>query len=119
MNEGDFVVQERKVIIVEGNADRNRLLPLLVNPIEIICTNGTISSYHLEELLMPYEEFDMYVFVDADHDGEKIRTLFKRDYPSAIHLYTEKVYKEVELTPRNVLASVLLAAHIDVHTEFL
>lgn len=110
---------ENRVLIVEGNSDRKRVRRVLAEPIEIICTNGTISSYHLEELLTPYEQFEMYVFLDADEDGEKTRALFKREYPVAIHLYTEKVYKEVETTPYNVLAAVLQAADFEVRAEFL
>ena len=105
-----------KILIVEGSADRKRVRRVLAEPIDIICTNGTISPYDLEQLLTPYEEFDMYVFLDADEEGEKTRALFKRDYPLAIHLYTEKVYKEVETTPYNVLAKVLQRAHIEVHS---
>ncbi len=112
-------MQQSKVIIVEGNSDRKRLIRILAEPVEIICTNGTISAYQLEEILTPYEGWDIFVFVDADKDGEKIRTLFKREYPMAIHIYTEKVYREVETTPDKVLASVLQAAHIDVHAKFL
>ena len=92
-------MQEEKLMIVEGNSDKKRLAPLLAEPIKIICTNGTISPYELEELLAPYEGWELFVFVDADDSGEKIRTLFKREFPSAIHIYTEKVYKEVETTP--------------------
>lgn len=112
-------MDERKVMIVEGSADRRQLLPILAEPFEIICTNGTISAYHLEELMEPYEGFELYVFLDADQNGEEIRQLFKRAYPSAIHLYTEKVYKEVETTPRNILAKILEDAHLKVHKQFL
>lgn len=112
-------MKEKKVIIVEGNSDRKRLKRIIAEPVEIICTNGTISSYHLEELLTPYEMCELFVFVDADEDGEKLRTLFKSDFPFATHLYTEKVYKEVETTPYQVLAAELHTAHIEVRPEFL
>lgn len=112
-------MQEQKVIIVEGSSDRKRLVRILAEPVKVICTNGTISPYQLEELLAPYEGCEIFVFVDADEDGEKTRTLFKRDFPLAIHIYTEKEYREVETTPDRVLAAVLLAAHIEVHTRFL
>lgn len=112
-------MDEQKVMIVEGLADRRRLLPILAEPIEIICTNGTISAYDLEELLAPYEEHELYVFMDADQNGEKIRQLFKRGFPLAIHLYTEQVYKEVETTPRRVLAAELLAVHLKIRTDYL
>lgn len=110
---------EQKVIMVEGKADRKRLLRLLVEPVEIVCTNGTVSPYRLEELLTPFEDWDLYVFVDADEDGEKLRALVKREFPSARHLYTERKYKEVETTPYDVLAATLLSAHFDVRPEFL
>ena len=112
-------MQEQKVIIVEGSSDRKRLKRIIAEPIDIICTNGTISPYHLEELLTPYEACELFVFVDADEDGEKLRTLFKRDFPLAIHLYTEKIYKEVETTPYHLLATALHAVHIEVHSEYL
>lgn len=111
-------MHEQKVMIVEGSADRKRLKRMIAEPIDIICTNGTISSYDLEELLAPYESYELFVFSDADEDGEKLRALFKREYPSATHLYTERIYKEVETTPYHVLAAALLAVHINIHPEF-
>ncbi|MCM3745426.1 hypothetical protein M3193_14965 [Sporosarcina luteola] len=108
-----------KVLIVEGGSDRKRLQKVLAEPVEIICTNGTVSPYRIDEMLMPYEDCELFVFLDADESGEKIRTLFKRDYPEAIHLYTERVYRQVETTPYRVLAAILLSENFDVHPEFL
>ena len=112
-------MSDAKVIIVEGSSDKRRLARILADPIDIICTNGTVSPYRLEELLAPYEQYELYVFVDADESGEKIRTLFKREFPAAIHLYTEKVYREVETTPYKVLAGILLGAEFNIRPEFL
>lgn len=109
----------RRVLIVEGASDRKRLQKVLAEQVEIICTNGTVSPYRIEEMLMPYEDCELFVFFDADESGEKIRTLFKRAYPEAIHLYTERVYKQVETTPYRVLASILLAENFEIHPEFL
>lgn len=109
----------RKVLIVEGGSDRKRLQKVLAEPVEIICTNGTVSPYRIDEMLMPYEDCELFVFLDADESGEKIRTLFKRDYPEAIHLYTERVYRQVETTPYRVLAAILLSENFEVHPEFL
>ncbi|QBP40524.1 toprim domain-containing protein [Paenisporosarcina antarctica] len=108
-----------KIIVVEGRSDKQRLLPLLAEPVEIICTNGTVSATRLEELLDPYVKLDIYVFVDADKSGEKLRALIKREYPEALHLYTDITYREVATTPMKVLASILLGANIDVKTEFI
>ncbi|CAM3205127.1 toprim domain-containing protein [Filibacter tadaridae] len=112
-------MNEEKVLIVEGGSDRKRLQRIVAEPVEIICTNGTVSPYRLEELLEAYEERELYVFLDADESGEKIRHLFKREFHSAIHLYTEKVYKEVETTPFKVLATILTEAGFKVHPQFL
>ncbi|MHC8515976.1 toprim domain-containing protein [Sporosarcina sp. ITBMC105] len=109
----------RRVVVVEGGADRKRLKKVLAEPVEIICTNGTVSPYRIEELLAPYEDDQIYVFVDADDSGESIRTLFKRDFPEALHLYTERVYRQVETTPYRTLAAILLAEGFHVHPEFL
>lgn len=108
-----------KVIIVEGGQDKKRLARILADPVDIICTNGTISAYRLEELLAPYEQQEMYVFFDADESGDKIRALFKREFPNAIHLYTEKVCKEVETTPYEVLATIVLAAGFEVLPQYV
>ncbi|WP_371811542.1 toprim domain-containing protein [Sporosarcina sp. Te-1] len=110
---------EDKVILVEGHSDKKRLLAVLAEPVEIVCTNGTVSPYKLEELLAPHEHQDIYVFVDADASGDAIRALFKRDYPEAIHLYTERVYRQVETTPYRALALILLAANFKVHPDLL
>ncbi|MDV6379033.1 hypothetical protein ORD22_12495 [Sporosarcina sp. GW1-11] len=108
-----------KVLIVEGGSDRKRLLPILAEPVEIICTNGTISPYHIEELLEPYENQDLFVFMDADASGDSIRKLFKQLYPEAKHLYTDRLYRQVEKTPNKVLAGVLIAANFKVHPKYL
>ena len=112
-------MESRKVLIVEGGSDRKRLQKVLAEPVEIICTNGTISPYRIEEMLMSYEECELFIFLDADESGDKIRTLFKRECPEAIHLYTERTYRQVETTPYRVLAAILLTANFEVHPEFL
>ena len=108
-----------KIIVVEGRSDKQRLLPLLAEPVEIICTNGTVSATRLEELLDPYVKLDIYVFVDADASGEKLRALIKREFPEALHLYTDVTYREVATTPMKLLATILLGANIDVKSEFI
>lgn len=109
----------RRVVVVEGGSDRKRLQKVLAEPIEIICTNGTVSPYRIEELLKPYEDCQVYVFVDADASGEKIRALFKREFPEVLHLYTERVYRQVETTPFRTLAAILLSEGFEVHPQFL
>lgn len=108
-----------KVIVVEGRSDKQRIQKIIAEPIKIICTNGTVSPSRLEELLAPYEHGDMYIFVDADESGEKLRALIKREFPEALHLYTEVTYREVETTPMKVLANILLGANIEVRSQFI
>jgi toprim domain protein len=107
-----------KVILVEGRSDKLRVSLVLAEPVEIVCTNGTVSAVKLEELLAPYADLDIFVFVDADPSGDKLRSLCKRIFPEARHLYTEPMYREVATTPLKVLASVLISANIDVKPEF-
>lgn len=102
-----------------GRVGSKAPLKVLAEPVQIICTNGTVSTYRLEELVEPYEEYEVFVFLDADESGEKIRALFKREYPEFIHLYTDKIYKEVEKTPYKILATILLGADFKIHPEFL
>lgn len=108
----------QKVLIVEGKADRLRLQQVLDESVEILCTFGTISEYHLDERLASYEMAQLYVFVDADYTGEKIRRIFKQNYPEAIHLYTDEFHKDVETTPYDLLAEQL-KEHFNVHEQFL
>ena len=42
-----------------------------------------------------------------------------RHYPEAEHLRTMPTYKEVETTPRKVLAAILLRAHFSIHNEYI
>ncbi|MGM0845819.1 MAG: toprim domain-containing protein [Bacillota bacterium] len=108
-----------KVIIVEGTSDRKKVKEIVNEPVEIICTNGTISITKLDELVDELFQRDVYILVDADESGEKLRKLFKREFPEAEHLYIDRMYKEVAAAPEYHIASVLIGADIDVHTEYL
>lgn len=108
-----------KVILVEGLSDNLRVSLVLAEPVIIVCTNGTVSAIKLDELLAPYVELDIFVFVDSDPSGDKLRSLCKREFPEARHLHTESMYREVATTPLKVLASILLSANIEVKTEFI
>lgn len=110
---------EGKVLLVEGRSDKQQIMRLLAQPIEIICTNGTVSPTRLEEILAPYDHLEIYVLVDADKSGEKLRALIKREFPEAFHLYTDPTYREVATTPLKFLATILLGANIDVKSEYI
>ncbi len=103
-----------KVIVVEGLSDKTRIAPLIAEPVTILCTNGTVSATRLEELLLPYEDQDIIILVDADASGEKLRKLVKREFPEARHFYINRSYKEVATTPLKLLTDVLITANIQV-----
>lgn len=108
-----------KVIIVEGKSDKRKVSNIIKEPVEIICTNGTISISRLDELIDYISGKEVYILVDADDSGEKLRRQFIRELPEAEHIYIDKMYREVATSPVHHLATVLLAANIDVHAEFL
>ncbi|WML45916.1 toprim domain-containing protein [Neobacillus sp. PS3-40] len=108
-----------KVIIVEGTSDKKRIKNIIKEHVEIICTNGTIGITKLDELIDFLEDKEVYILVDADESGEKLRKQLKRGLPQAKHLYIDKMYREVATAPEHHLATVLLGANIDVFTEYL
>ncbi|UCZ51530.1 hypothetical protein LGQ02_11670 [Bacillus shivajii] len=102
-----------KVLIVEGTSDRKRVKRVLDEPVDVICTYGTLSDEKLETLILPIEDLDVYILVDADEAGESLRKQLKRELPNATHLYTQKGYGQVETTPVEYLTQVL-RGHFDV-----
>lgn len=108
-----------RVIIVEGKSDKKKVETVLKEPIEIICTNGTISTSKLDELVEELFNKEVYILVDSDDSGEKLRKQFRREFPEAEHLYIDKMYREVATAPEQHIATVLLSANIDVHADYL
>lgn len=108
-----------KVIIVEGKTDRERLLKILSEPVEIIVTHGTLSVEKVEEWIIPYEHEEVYILVDADHAGNKLRKQLKQLLPNAHHLYTRRIYREIASTPIEYLLKVMMDAHFEVNKELL
>lgn len=108
-----------KVLIVEGKSDKRKVQNIISEPIEIICTNGTLSITRLDELIEYVGGKEVYILVDADDSGEKLRKQFLRELPEAEHIFIDKMYREVATSPEYHLATVLLAANIDVNAEYL
>jgi toprim domain protein len=104
-----------KVIIVEGKTDKKHLEQVLAEPVEIVCTYGTLGPERLEELIAKYSEDEVYVFLDADDAGDKTRLLFKREFPNVRHIYTHRMYREVATTPLSVIAQILEGTHFAVN----
>jgi toprim domain protein len=112
-------IEVEKVIIVEGTSDKRKVLNVVNEPVEIICTNGTISLTRLDEMVDELFSRDVYVLVDSDDSGDRLRKQFKREFPEAAHLFIDKMYREVATAPDQHVAAVLLSANIDVHAKFL
>ncbi|KUO66395.1 MAG: hypothetical protein APF84_18120 [Gracilibacter sp. BRH_c7a] len=107
-----------KAIIVEGKTDRERLLGILDEDVDIICTYGTISSDKLEKLIDEEEYDEVFILVDADEAGQKLRRSIKHEFPNFHHLYTRRKYREVATTPIEELAAILLKAHFLVREDY-
>lgn len=98
---------DQKVIIVEGKTDRDRLLQVLDEPVTFVLTHGTLSNEKIEERILPLEQEEVYIFVDADEPGMKLRKELQEILPNAHHLFTRRVYQEVASTPLRELAMIL------------
>ncbi|MFZ3591376.1 toprim domain-containing protein [Bacillus sp. DJP31] len=109
----------KRVIIVEGKSDKKKVEMIISEQIEIICTNGTIGTSKLDELIDYIYDKEVYILVDSDESGEKLRKQFRREYPEAEHLYVDKMYREVASAPDQHIATVLLSGNIDVHAGYL
>ena len=113
------LVEVEKVLIVEGKSDKKKVLNVLNESIEIICTNGTISLSKMDELIDELLLKDVYILVDSDDAGDRLRKQFKREFPESSHIYIDRTYREVATAPDHHVASVLLSANIDVDAKFL
>ena len=113
IHKGDFErkrVRMGKCLVVEGRAEKLRLIPILAEDVTIICTNGTISEVNLIDLLEEYEQDEIITMFDADKNGEKLRKLMNRAYPEATQPIIPHEYVEVAKTPTKILRDILLQA---------
>jgi toprim domain protein len=110
-----------KVIIVEGRSDLKKIRRIIREDLQIICTNGTLGVSKLEEIVDNYmlDEKDVYILVDEDDSGHKLRKQLNRELPHAENLYVDRSFREVETTPDTILASILVRANIDIYPEYL
>jgi toprim domain protein len=112
---------QSKLIIVEGLSDKRHLQKIIREKVEIICTHGTFGVEKFDQMLDKYnlDHRDVYLFVDADESGEKLRKQLRAELPHARHLYIPAEWTEVETTPENIIAMELLKHHIDVKPIYL
>lgn len=111
-----------KVIIVEGLTDKKQIKKVIADEgVEIICTNGTLGVERFDELLYTYDldNKDVYILVDEDDSGNKLRKQLARELPHAEHIYVSSEFREVATTPKQVLATALVSKRIAVDPIFL
>ena len=100
-------------IIVEGKNDRSKLRRLLLPEVNIACTFGSLSHLKLEQLRKQIGSDDIYLFMDNDSSGRKIRGLLRDMFPDADHIYTRRGYAGVEGTPDEYVIAQLEKAGLE------
>ncbi|WGU92123.1 DNA primase [Paenibacillus dendritiformis] len=101
------------IIIVEGKNDRSRLRRLLREEVGILCTFGTLNTLRTEQLRKEAYDKDVYLFLDNDASGKRIRGILRDAFPEAEHIYTRRGYAGVEGTPDEYLIQQLEKAGLD------
>ncbi|GAB6927154.1 hypothetical protein JCM10914A_11370 [Paenibacillus sp. JCM 10914] len=100
-------------IIVEGKNDRSRLRRLLTTDITILCTFGTLNTTKIETLLKQVRDQEVYLFMDNDSSGKRIRGQLRDAFPDAEQIYTRRGYAGVEGTPDEYLIGQLEKAGLE------
>lgn len=100
-------------IIVEGKNDKTRLSRVLSPDVPIHCTYGTLNTKRLESLRKTVGQRQVYLFLDNDASGRRIRGMLGDVFPDAEHLYTRRGYRGVEGTPEEYLIQQLEKAGLE------
>ncbi|CQR46536.1 Ribonuclease M5 [Paraliobacillus sp. PM-2] len=116
----DSIALER-VLIVEGLTDKKQIKKIVNDSITIICTNGTLGVEKMEQLINDYEldHCDVFILVDEDEAGHKLRKQLSIELPHAKHIYIDRTFREVAATPEVELATALVSKHIKVNPIYL
>lgn len=96
-----------KVIVVEGKTDKKRVQEVIDEPVQIICTHGTMGIDKLDDMIEHLYERPVYILVDSDKEGRRIRQWFKHYLSESEHIFVDRTYSEVARCPRPYLAKVL------------
>lgn len=110
-----------KIIIVEGTTDEKKIKKMITDHVKIICTYGTFSIERFDELLEKYDldHQEVYILVDEDKAGIKLRRQLRSELPHAKHIYVSEEYGEVAATPEEKLAQILISNHININPIYL
>lgn len=101
------------VIIVEGKNDKSRLSRVLSPEIPVHCTFGTLNTSRIEQLIRAVENRHVYLLMDNDASGRRIRGILRDVFPDADHIYTRRGYHGVEGTPEEYLIQQLEKAGLE------
>jgi toprim domain protein len=114
-------VDGERIVIVEGITDKKKIVKVLDEEVEIICTYGTLGLERMEEMIFDYnlDERSVYILVDEDDSGYKIRKQLTEELPHAEHIYIDKAFREVAATPEPELARAMLSRHFTVKSIYL
>ncbi|MGP0586561.1 toprim domain-containing protein [Paenibacillus timonensis] len=100
-------------IIVEGKNDRSKLRRLLNEAVQIHCTFGTLNNEKLESLRKKVNDDELFLFLDNDPSGKRIRGVLRDAFPDAVQIYTRRGYAGVEGTPDEYLIAQLEKAGLE------
>lgn len=78
-----------------------------------MCTFGTLNTAKLESLHKQVKDQEVYLFMDNDSSGKKIRGVLRDIFPDAEQIYTRRGYAGVEGTPDEYLIAQLEKAGLD------
>ena len=115
------MVDDKRIIIVEGLSDKLHISKVLDEDIDIICTHGTFGIEKFDEMLNEFDldYRDVYIFVDADDSGIKLRRQLTSELPNAKHMYVPEEFQEVEVTPENIIATELVRHNFKINPIYL
>lgn len=110
-----------KVMIVEGITDKRHIERILEEPVTILCTYGTFSIEYFDRLLETYDLFeeDVYIFVDEDEPGLKLRQHLNEELSHAKQMHIPALFKEVAETPLHVIAEILIKHNFIINPFFI
>ncbi|WP_438326380.1 toprim domain-containing protein [Staphylococcus pseudintermedius] len=107
-----------KVIVVEGKSDKKRVQEVLLEPVEIICTHGTMGIEKLDNMIEYLYDKQDYILVDADAEGRRIRKWFTTYLSESTDIFIDTKYSEVARCPRDYLSNVLQHFDFKVKQDF-
>jgi len=115
------MIESEKVIIVEGLTDKKQIEKVITDNVTILCTHGTFDIERFDELIDTYDldHKDVYILVDEDEAGIQLRKQIFHELPHSKHIHISEEFKEVAVTPENILAHTFVTHNIHVNPFYL